>query len=158
MLQAHVVHAIPGRARIKLPARRGDGLFFSRLEDFLRRCPGVAEVHSNSRAASALIAFAEHGNLDRLATYARKHRVFRLDHHPPPLKTVGEQFSARMHEVNQWISTGSRGHLDAHSVFFLLFLALGVKQLWRGNIMQPAIPLLWRAVEILRDMDGRNPK
>jgi len=35
---------------------------------------------------------------------------------------------------------------------------LGVKQLWRGNIMQPAIPMLWRAVEILRDMNLKPMK
>jgi len=30
--------------------------------------------------------------------------------------------------------------------------------LWRGNIMQPAIPLLWRALEVLREMNGNAQK
>ncbi len=158
MLQAYVVHAVPGRARIKLPGKRGDGLFFSQLETWLRDCPGVAQVQINCRAASALIGFTPDGNLAQVARQARQHRVFKLENNPPPLKTVGEIFSDQLGQVNHMINTGSRGHLDSNSIFFLLFLALGVKQLWRGNIMQPAIPLLWRALEVLRDMNGNVQK
>lgn len=159
MLQAYLVHAAPGRARIRIPAKRGDAFFFSELESWLKTCPGVARIQINPRAASVLIYFSGvAAGLTELARLARQHRIFKLDDKPQPLKTVAEIVSEQMGQANQLLSTGSRGHLDAQSVFFLLFLALGVKQLWRGNIMQPAIPMLWRAVEILRDMNLKPMK
>jgi hypothetical protein len=159
MLQAHLVHAAPGRARIRIPAKRGDAFFFSELETWLKTCPGVSRIQINPRAASALIHFSGMtAGLTEVARLARQHRIFKLDDKPPPLKTVAEIVAEQMGQANQLLSTGSRGHLDAQSIFFLLFLALGVKQLWRGNIMQPAIPMLWRAVEILRDMNLNTMK
>ncbi len=159
MLQAYVVHVAPGRARIRIPAKRGDGLFFTQLESWFKTCPGISQIQINPRAASVLVHFASvTPGLNEIARLARQHRIFRLDENPPPLKTVAEIVADRMGRANQVISTGTRGHLDSQSVFFLLFLALGIKQLWRGNIMQPAIPLLWRAVEILRDMNLSSQK
>jgi hypothetical protein len=153
MLPAYVAHAVPGRTRIKIPAKRGDSLFFAKLESGLLRCPDVASVQTNYRAASILITFSAEGSLASVDHYARQHRLFNLENEPLPLKTVGELISDQVGQVNRLVGTGSRGHLDIQSIFFLLFLGLGLKQLWRGHIMQPAIPLLWRAMEILRDIN-----
>ncbi|MEI6354571.1 MAG: HMA2 domain-containing protein [Methylococcus sp.] len=154
MLTAYVVHTVPGRARIRLPSKRGDALFFGRLEQWLLTCPGIVDVKTNVRAASALLVFEGQGDLAQVAEAARHHRWFRMERNPPPLKTVGASFSDHLEQLNELITTTTRGHLDTHSVFFLFFLGLGLQQIVRGNVMQPAIPMLWRALEILRDMDA----
>ncbi|MDD5033143.1 MAG: hypothetical protein PHE55_00160, partial [Methylococcaceae bacterium] len=134
-------------------AKRGDGLYFSKLEAGLKHCPQVQTVHVNARAASILIICATDESLDSIGDFAREQSLFDLrSEQAPPLKTLGEQVAAQINNLDQALATGSRGHLDLQSIFFLLFLGLGLRQMWRGQIMQPAIPLLWRAMEILKDL------
>lgn len=153
MLPAYVTHAVPGRTRIKIPAKRGNGLFFAQLESGLQKCPEIASIQVNHRAGSALITYAAGGNLAAVGRYARQHQLFRLENDPPPLKSVGEILAGQMAEINRLIGTGSRGHIDLQTLFFFLFLVLGMQQAWRGQIMQPAIPLLWRALGILKSFN-----
>lgn len=153
MQTAYVTHAVQGRARLKIPAERGNGLFFARLQDGLGHCPDVESIQVNHRAGSALISLAGNGSLVSVGHYARQHHLFALANEPLPLKTLGQLVSEQVAEVNGLIGTGSRGHVDLQTVFFFVFLLLGAKQLWRGQIMQPAIPLLWRALEILKGIN-----
>lgn len=153
MLPAYVTHAVPGRTRIKIPSKRGNGLFFAQLERDLRKCPDIASIQVNHRAGSALVAFRAEGSLASLNRYARQHQLFRLENDPPPLKSVGEILAGQLAQINRLIGTGSRGHVDLQTLFFFLFLVLGMQQAWRGQIMQPAIPLLWRAVGILKSLN-----
>lgn len=150
---ASVVHAVPGRARIRISAKRGDGIYFSRLEGGLKGCPGVRSVHGNARAGSVLIHYASGVDLKSIADHARRRRIFNLAGEPQkPLKTVREVFAWQLQQADRIIATGTRGHVDAESLFFAMFLGLGLLQMWRGQIMQPAIPLLWRAIEILKEV------
>ncbi len=153
LFPAYIVHSVPGRARIRIPAKRGDGLFFANIESILQGCADVQTVQVNGRAGSVLITYGLGSNLKSIANYARRHRLFSLSSdQPAPLKTVREIFAAQLDRADRLLSSGSRGHLDSQSIFFLLFLGLGLLQMRRGRIMQPAIPLLWRAMEILRDI------
>ena len=153
LFPAYIVHSVAGRARIRIPAKRGDGLFFANLEAGLQACADVQTAQVNSRAASILITYAPDTNLKSIADYARRHKLFSLrGDQPVPLKTVGEAFASQLGKADRLIASTSRGHLDSQSIFFLLFLGLGLLQMWRGRIMQPAIPLLWRSLEILKDL------
>lgn len=152
MFAAHVVHAVPGRARIRIPAKRGDGLYFSALEAGLKSCAQIASIQVNPHSASVLIVFAEDGNLHVLGQYAQEHGLFDLQEEIVAVghRPLGAVLSDQLGQANRLIARSSRGHLDVQTLFFLLFLGLGLKQLWRGQVMQPAIPLLWRAMEILK--------
>lgn len=153
MLTAYVSHAAPGRARIKIPERRGNGLFFARLERDLLLCPAIASIQVNHRAGSALVTFGAAGNLETVSRYARQRKLFKLEETPPPLKTLGELVADQVSQINRLVGTGTRGHIDLQTLFFFLFLVLGMQQAWRGQILQPAIPLLWRALEILKTIN-----
>jgi len=151
MFSAYVIHALPGRVRVKIPSKRGDAAYFARLEAELIRCEGVASARSNQRAASVLIAYAGAGGLTGIADFARRKQLFNLqpEHQVPKQQSIKECAAAQMEFLDRLMNTGSRGRVDLPSAFFLLFLVLGLRQMWRGEIMQPAIPLLWRAMEIL---------
>lgn len=151
MFPAYVIHSLPGRVRIKIPSKRSDAAYFVRLEAELTRCKGVASIQANLRAASILIGYAATGDLNTIANFARKRQLFNLEPEGqlPPQQSIGELAAAQIKFLDRLIETGSRGHLDLQSSFFLLFLVLGLRQMWRGQIMQPAIPLLWRVMEIL---------
>jgi hypothetical protein len=154
LFPAYVIHSVTGRTRLQIPAKRGDGLFFANVEASLQSCTGIDSVRFNSRAASILITYTSDSNLKSIADFARKRKLFNLrGNQPVPVKTLGEVLASQVGQVDRLVATGSRGHLDSQSIFFLLFLGLGLLQMWRGQIMQPAIPLLWRAMEILKDIE-----
>ncbi len=155
MQTAYVTHALQGRLRLKIPAKRGDGFYFASLESDLSKCPGVESVTINPRAASALIKFWGGGGMAVLNQYARKHKLFTIKPDKnAELKTLNQFVYTQVKQVDEVITLLTRGHLDMQSIFFLLFLGLGLQQLWRGQIMQPAIPMLWRALEILQDLES----
>lgn len=155
---AYVAHSVASRVRLHIPAKKGDALYFSGLAAALKSVGGINAVRVNAVAASVLILHSEECNLKSIAEFARRHRQFNLQSNPlKPQRTLGELVADQIQQTDRLIATGSRGHLDAQSIFFLLFLGLGLSQLWRGQIMQPAIPLLWRAWEILKQI-GNSTK
>ena len=155
MFPAYVAHAVPGRIRIKIPSKRGDAFYFATLEASLRNCPGLSSLQINARAASALVTFSGAGNLTVLSQFAKRNKLFLLQNDDMPnMKTLRELAFSGVNQVDHLITTGTRGHVDMQSIFFILFLGLGLQQLWRGQIMQPAIPMLWRALEILKDLES----
>lgn len=158
LLPAYVIHAVPGRARIKIPGKRGDGAFFATLETGLLACPAVQTVQVNAHAASVLITHPPHSPLKSIADYARQHGLFGLHAEAAqPLPSATEIFLARLKqtdqmfkEVDQRLAAGSGGRLDLQSIFFLLFLGLGLQRLWHSRRLKPEVPLLWHIVELLK--------
>lgn len=159
MFPAYIVHSTPGRVRLRIPGKRGDAIYFAGLEAALTKCADVETVQVNVRAASVLITQMQGSSLPSVADFARRHKLFSLKQaEATPVRSLGEIVAAQIAEADRLIATGSRGRLDSQSIFFLLFLGLGLKQMWRGQIMQPAIPLLWRAMEILKDLNPPQGK
>lgn len=153
MFPAYVAHIALGRIRIKVPAKRGDNDYFSKLEANLKNCPDIVSVRINPLAASVLVVRNSNGDLKTLADFARKHRLFALKNEtPPPERTVGEILAKRMETLDNLLSAGSRGRLDGQSALLLTFIALGLAQTWRGQIAQPAVGFLWYIMEILKDI------
>jgi hypothetical protein len=115
------------------------------------RCDGVASARANQRAATILITYAGAIGLKRIADFARRMELFSVqsEQDAPSQQSVGECVAAQLKFLDRVMDAGSGGRMDLQSAFFLLFLVLGLWQMWRGEIMQPAIPLLWRAVEVL---------
>jgi hypothetical protein len=52
---AHVTHRLPGRMRLRIPARRGDPAFFARLVERARDLPALRAVRANPVTSSLLL-------------------------------------------------------------------------------------------------------
>lgn len=156
MHSAYLVHAVTGRARIRIPARRGDEAYFAGLKIRLAECPLLDSIEINARAASLLVTFADGCGIDTLASQAREQGLFELRKEAPPVKPLGTLLTEQMQQADRLIGAGAQ-QLDAQSRFVLLFLGLGLQQLVRGQVLQPAIPLLWKVVDLLRNRGARSP-
>lgn len=157
MNAAFLVHSVPGRVRIRIPAKRGDIVYFTALVSALGQCPEVASAKANAHAASILLILVPGGNLEAVRRFAEQHEWFILQgDQPESAPSLGAVVAEQFNQMDQLIARGTGGHLDMHSLFFMLFLWLGVQQFLRGQIMQPAIPMLWRALEILWDIEEKN--
>ena len=145
---AHVVHALPGRVRIKIPSKQGDMRYFSRLYEKLTSYPGMTAMHTNYMTESLLV---EHPamKLMQLQQYAKKRQLFSLDDLEYRSKAVWEKASLGLEAIDSKLTGITKGDVDFRSVVFLVLLVLAVRQLFRGQILAPAATLFWYALELL---------
>lgn len=132
-IEAEVVHRIPGRLRLRLPAMRGDAGFFDRLRaDFDAALPDH-EIVVSVTTGSVLITgaecpFAEVGRIGRERGWFELGDVESGGRTGPP-------------------SASAPGY-DARSTTILLLLLLASVQILRGQVLVPATSLLWYAYAI----------
>jgi hypothetical protein len=122
---AAIVHAISGRARLRIAERRGDGVFFASIATGLSAIPGVFHVDVRPLTGSVLI---QHGApLARIGAAAEQSRLFVLANgHPPAAPDPAISIDPQI----------------------VLAVGLGAFALWQlaqGRILPPAITLGWYA-------------
>lgn len=125
---AEVVHAMPGRARLRIAERRGDAVFFSSVATGLSTIAGIYGVEVRPLTGSLVV---KHGPpLERIALAAQEARLFAIGNAtalPPPTPAV--QF-------------------DPKILIGLGLGALGIWQLTEGKLLPPAITLAWYAAHL----------
>jgi hypothetical protein len=132
-IEAQVVHRIPGRLRLRLPAMRGDAGFFDRLRaDFDAALPDH-EILVSATTGSVLITGAEcpFAEVERIG---REHGWFEL----------GDFDSG---DRPGTASAAAPGY-DARSTTIFLLLLLASVQILRGQVLVPATSLLWYAYAV----------
>lgn len=156
--EAQVVHVLPGRLRLKVPERRGDGAFFARARDLLARQSGVAAVAVNPRTASVLIEHAPQIDPPALKRYAATHQVLRLVIPEPGSGTAAARAGQGLVALDTRLQDMSRGGVDTESMILAALVIMGLVQLSRGEVLAPAATLLWYAFEIMGRRARGNSK
>ncbi len=129
MPSARIAHAMPGRARLRLPDHRGDAGFFASVASGVSALPGVYKVETRPLSGSVLIQ--HFGPLDKLGDAARRAGLFSLD-------TTGD---APAHD-------DSRGEFDPKRLVALALAGLAIWQISREKVVPPALTLLWYASQL----------
>lgn len=127
---AVLVHAMPGRSRLRIAERRGDGVFFASLASGLSTLQGVQKVEVSPLTGSVLI----HHDvpLEAIAKAARDVRLFAL-------VTAGAGASAAAIEALP---------VDVRLIAALGFGALALLQIGRGQVLPQAATLAWYAATL----------
>jgi len=125
---AELVHAIAGRARLRIVRRRGDGVFFAAMASGLSTIPGVREVDVRPLTGSILVQ--HDASLEDIGAAARAARLFVLD------------------DARSVTSPAPAAPLDPGTVIGLGLGAVAVWQLLQGRILPPAITLAWYAATL----------
>lgn len=141
---AYVVHAMPGRVRVRVPHRKGDAAFFDGMASRLAEIPAVTAVVTNPLTGSVLVHFT--GDIEALAISA----MALLELSPPPAQPIMQRVRGEVANVDMTIRRLTNGELDARSVMFCGLLAFSAVQLLRGNILAPAATMLWYTAELAR--------
>jgi hypothetical protein len=125
---AQIVHAIPGRARLRIVERRGDTVFFASVASGLSTIPGVHKIEVRSLTGSILI---QHGApLERIGAAAQEARLFILgDTHSAPPAMPATSF-------------------DPKAAIALGLGALSIWQMTEGRVLPPALTLAWYAASL----------
>lgn len=148
---ALIVACCDHRVRFRIPCRRNDPLYFEKVAKTLSKHPDVKGIKTNALSASVLVHFGSDYCLQGVVQFAVQKKLFDAGS-VVTLPTLGELVWRRAQQLDVALETLTRGRLNTENVLFLFFLGLGLVQLKRGQIMQPAIPLLWRAISLLRQI------
>lgn len=122
---AEFVHAMPGRARLRISDRQGDAGFFSSLATSLSAIAGVSKVSVTPLTGSVLIQHV--GPLSRIGAAAAEARLF----------AVGEPAPAA--------PPASGPAIDPKIMLSLALCGAAAWQLSKDRVLPPALTLLWYA-------------
>jgi len=144
---AWLTHNIDGRARIRLPQRRGDAAYLTKVAGELQAIPQVIDVQPNPLTGGLLVQ--HRGALEPILERARSQGLFDVSPEAPEGPPVGEQLRRQFRELSTGLQQATSGQTDLASVIFLVLLVGAVVQLLRGNFLAPAATLLWYAASVL---------
>ena len=144
---AILVHSAAGRARFKIPARKGDERYFATLEEQFYQLSGVSQVTCNPAIASVLIL---HDGVapDALHVFAAERGLFEPENSRGG-ETLWEFASSGLTALDRRLQSYTDGHMDMRSVLLLVLLFLMARQFWRGSVAAPAASLLWYVFQLL---------
>lgn len=141
--EARLEHAIAGRIRLRVPAKRGDAHYFSRVREALIGLPGTGVVTVAPRTGGVLL---EDTTLapDALEALGLERGLFRLT-----LRPAATTAAAPL-EVADWLEDWVTGSPRAKLVLASGLVGLALMQVARGQVLGPAVNLLWSAYELSR--------
>jgi hypothetical protein len=138
---AYVAHRVPGRARINVPARRGDAAFLGGVAARLGAAPPVAAAIANPRTGS--IVLRHEGPLEPILAEAST--VVRFGAAPPAVRATPRARAPRRMAMLPF------SPLQGAAVGFAALAAL---QLARGRVTGSAAEHFWAAHNALRTLRG----
>jgi hypothetical protein len=133
--------------RLRIPSRRRDSGYFTRVVAGLRACPAVAELRVNPATASVLIVDSRGVHLESVRAFAREHGLFDLPGTGPLQLAASVLHGAR--RLDHGLRSLSGGELDLKDAAFLALAGGALYQLLRGELLAPAATLGWYAAALL---------
>ncbi len=150
--EAHLVHASPGRVRIRIPSRKRDEAFFSSLKERIAKFPMIQRVEANPLTGSVLVIHDLNGtdvDLKTISDYTEMSGLFTLQQPGPDQSSVSEKIATLVSGANDKVRGATAGELDLPTTASLGLLGLGLYQLGRGNVAAPAWHVaFWYALNI----------
>jgi hypothetical protein len=148
-----VGHLSAGRLRIRIPDKRRDEAFFGSVAERLSGWQSVERVEVNPLTASVLIIFRDSDAL--FDEIERRNDLFVLDTDPASLAQEHEPAALTERTRRLWAGADkilrrvSGGSADIRNTAFLVLVASALYQLWRGQVVPPALTSLWYAGDML---------
>ncbi len=146
--KAHVVHHIPGRVRMRIPAKRCNRRYFVEVKDRLERCPSTIGVEVNAASASVLIRYI--GVLSGLlaeVTAAGIHELAEVGEERWSGPSRAGRLLERVGRIDERIALPTGGCVNGHSVALIRLLIEAGVQVSSGRLFSAALPLLWYATQ-----------
>lgn len=154
--RALIVHRTGGRLRIRIPEKRKDLSFFLNVYNHLRHIPVVDEVVINPATASVLLLFSDTAG-DAVSDVLAQHEMFSLGDSDKATKPLRDQGSLSGSGVNRLFPSRSSSANEFRAILFLIMTGLAIHQALRGQILIPALSVLWYAVDLVSGFKQTKP-
>lgn len=131
---AVIAHASEGRLRVRIPNRRGDIAYFSRVRQAALKSP-IEVIRPNAVTGSILFHGAG-ANTEAVAAFGGDHDLFAIQ---PALPAVGlaGRVAAPLASCNRQIRMWSSGQIDLPGAFFILLLFTAIYEIAKGRFRTP---------------------
>jgi len=149
--QAHIVHQLRGRVRLRIKDRREDPDYFMDLCRRLEALEGVEAVNANPTTGSVLLLHPGCA-YERLQPQLVALELFEFVEVPPPARSALSPVFEGVARIDEGLAAGTSGNYDLRTLAVLGLLGVAVHQLYRGNIVGPAIPMLITALDLARQI------
>lgn len=133
--------------RLRIPSRRRDTQFFTRLVSALRAGPATHDVSVNPTTGSILITDIGDLSLDSVLRDAQAQGLFTLPDRQA--KRVAETLIEGARRLNEVVRRASGDRIDLRELVAVSFIGGAAYQLLRREVLPPASTLAWYAAAIL---------
>lgn len=154
--EATVVHKMPGRVRIRVPARRGDVAYFGSVKDALSTLAGVEGVEVAPYTGSILVRGL--APVKDVIDAARSRGFFSVKEDKAIKVTAFHDVVAnRFETLNDRIKTATGATFDLPGLAFAALMGAGIYQIARGNFTAPAwYTAFWYALGIFGKSSAKD--
>ena len=142
-----LAHSSPGRARLRIGARRKDAAFFAELVRGLAQAPGVEHVSANPLTGSVLLLHG--GELETIFAYAEQHQLFARPQASVAHDDVLEAVAHSLGVLDDRLLEQSEGRWGLSRLGFYALVAAASYQVYRGQIFPAAETLLQHALKMV---------
>jgi hypothetical protein len=150
--EAYLTHLTPGRLRVKIPSKKGDGSYFLSLKERFAHFPGVEKIEVNPLTGSLLVLHnLDLQNIDRkaLSDYTEMSGLFKLQFVSNPPDSASDTIHKTYWEANEKVKRFTDGQIDLPVLAFTGLLGAGMIDMGRGNLAAPAWHVaFWYALNI----------
>lgn len=129
---ALIEHQLPGRARLRVPSKRGVVPFFEKVVRELSKHPAVRELTATPLTGSIVLQYLE--PLHAITATAAEQKLFEMSRAEPAPKRAQPKAVSRV----------SKGHLLTSGVVTGLS-GLGLFQITQGNVLGSAVESFWHS-------------
>lgn len=154
--RAHIVHQTRNRVRLRIREKRQDPEYFEEVRERLASVTGVSEVRVNSNTGS-IVLLHPRKSFEEIAPGLQQPDLFEFFAGPEPEISALAKLQTGMTKLNQVINQGTAGVADLKTVAVIVLVALAIRQIRRGSLIGPALPLLWSALDIALRFKKEQP-
>ena len=152
---AYIVHQIPGRVRLRIRGKRQDQAYFEEVCRQLQPLDCIEDVRVNCNTGSIILRHAETPYAE-VETELRQLQLFEIGEGPEPETPALRPLQSGLSKIDQLIKEESLGVASLRTVVIVAAVLLAIRQFRRGNLLGPALPLLWNALELAGRFNGRK--
>lgn len=147
MPQAHIIHQTRNRVRLRIREKRQDPEYFEAVRARLASVQGIDKVRVNSATGSIVLLHPD-TTFDEIASGLWQPDLFEFAAGPERATSALAQLQGGITKINQAINQSTAGVADLKTVAVIALVLLAIRQIMRGSLFGPALPLLWSALDL----------
>ncbi len=144
-----------GRLRLRVPSKKGDGVYLQKIIEEFSSLPGIAQVIVNTGTSSVL--FLHNLSEDAIMGHLSESGLFRLSGALTAQGDVHSGVKGCFREMSGKVEKATGGTMGISEVAFLALFGAGVMQIGRGNFTAiPWYTAFWYALNIFLKSDAQK--
>lgn len=145
---AYIVHQARGRMRLQIKEKCKDQAYFEAVRPALEALADIDEVRVNTTTGSIVLLFPQQNHAE-LKNRLQQVTLFEISEHRHTEEKPFTSLSSGLSGIEQALKSGTAGSLDLRTVAFIGMMGLTIHQILRGQVLGPALPMLWNAYSLI---------